>query len=296
MGVKRNYFTIFVYLIVCFFIGKSTHKIYNSVSTIIEVKRLFTIINSTSDYPTGDNIETIENVKNDIIYQIQKSNLYNNIGKEYILDSIKSIKFKIFDPTGRRILKKTTAAMFVKVGMIDDELSDNFFLKGLNSPIKNIILINKNYLSDEELPEILTHEIYHYVDFLYGGDDELSDKLDLSNFVDKNISNKKYLFNKTERIFNLSGLDDDIKNQANDFSKDALKNVDYLTSNNEIFVRWKTFKSKLVKLGYIEDVKSVVNRETIDKYNKYNSISLTDLDILLILDWDKIYELDMILN
>ena len=199
---------------------------------------------------------------------------------------------KFIEPTGKLILNKKNVALFIKLGDLEKILNDDRF----RSSKKNMILINIKHINDDDLSEVLTHEIYHYVDVLL---DNISDKLELSKFVDKNIINDKNYLNYKAALL----LDADTKNLNNyisdliaDIAINTVDNIEYLSDDGEIFVRWKSFKSKMVKLGYLKSLSDKIDQREITKYLQNNKVSLTDLDILLVLDWNKMEELDSLTN
>ena len=160
-----------------------------------------------------------------------------------------------------------------------------------STSVENIIIVNKKYENDEDLPNMLVHEIYHYVDALLGQKNDLSKELNLSQFIDKNVDNQA---RKYSSIYGrkFSETSPDIKKLLKELSMKTISNIEYLKSSEEIFARWKTFKSYMIKKGYIKDMNSPVDNELFMKYiTNIKSINSEDLEFLLVIDWDKIPEL-----
>ena len=161
-----------------------------------------------------------------------------------------------------------------------------------STSVENIIIVNKKYENDEDLPNMLVHEIYHYVDALLGQKNDLSKELNLSQFIDKNVDNQA---RKYSSIYGrkFSETSPDIKKLLKELSMKTISNIEYLKSSEEIFARWKTFKSYMIKKGYIKDMNSPVDNELFMKYiTNIKSINSEDLEFLLVIDWSTIPELD----
>lgn len=280
--------------------GQPVYKLYNGAKNFYEVKKIYNIVNSTENYPTGEEKIFIDSVRSDIISQVKSSNLFSKVNKGYILDSLKNVTIKIVEPTGNLVVSKNSAAVFIKLGDFEELVKGNFLFKhfDMHSSKKNVILINRNHINDKDLSEIITHEIYHYVDVLLGSNKELSTTLGLSKFVDnKIIDDENYLTYKATLMFGMGKtLSAYMKSLIKDLSIMTVDNISYLSKDEEIFARWKTFKGKLVKMGYVDSLETPITSLEVSKYVKDNDISLMDLDILLTLDWSKMEELDNLIR
>jgi len=259
-----------------------------------EVNKIYSIVNSPINLLEDENKILIEKLKKDIILQVKNSNLFDKFGKNYILDSLENITIKIANPTGK-LINENTAAVFIKLGDIEKMMKNKFLFKfsDNHSTKSNVIIINERYINDKQLPEMLTHEIYHYVDALLSSNNNyISSELKLSKFVDKNLDDKNYSVRKLTSI--LSSKPDNIQIQdiISKLTSSILEDDKYLSSDEEIFTRWKTLKTKMIKNGYIEDMKTKINKNILLDYLSRNKPNYIDIEILLILDFDKIEELD----
>lgn len=296
--IEKIWKNVLIYLTLLIFVNHIIN-FYEEYRVYREVKDFYEKISSIENNPIGFDKEKIEKIKIETIQNIKESEQFNKLGKDFILDSLQSAKIKILEPKGYLFLKKTTAAFFIQLGDFEESIKNDFLLKRIEpSPYKNLIIINKKYLEDDDLPEILTHEIYHYVDALFGDDKYLSDKLNLSEFIDKNIiDNKSYLKKKASIIFNIVNTEnEELKNLSNKLSLSTIKNVEYLSNNREIFARWKTFKTKLIQKGYIENINSDVTLNIVLEYCEKSRTNIEDFNLLLVIDLDKIEELDSLLK
>ena len=275
---------------------------YTTVNNYSEINNLYTIVNSASYDGTSDQKHQIDSLKTNIIEQIKISPRFKSDVKSYILDSLRNITIKFANPTGKNILKKTTGALYMKLGDLEKSMGRNpiyYPLFKLNkTSTENIIIVNKMYENDDDLVNTLVHEIYHYVDALLGQKGDLSVELNLPQFIDKSVKDKdeNYIHRKYASIFgarfNKSGQE--IKKLIKDLSDKTINHIEYLSSAPEIFARWKTFKSYMVKKGYIKDMNSPVDNELFIKYISTVRPSTDDIEFLLAIDWNKISELDKI--
>ena len=282
------------------YIGYSNiNKIYKDYKQNKEIHYLYNIINSTTNYPTGEEKEIIENTRNEVIDQIKQSDLFNKFGKPYIIDSIKTATIKIAD-IDIDIISSDVAAAYIYLEPFTKQLQSHDNFKDIKTTKSNVILINKNFLDSNDLSDMLTHEIYHYVDKLYDSI-YVSTKLDLSQFIDKKIQNKNYLKNKFS-IINTGIPYDELKD---DKLKDLIiqyfdtydkGDIEYLTKPEEIYARWKTLKSKLIDSKIIQDYKNIITTKDIIKFSLDHKLGKEDLDLLLMIDLNKVEELDKLIN
>jgi len=242
-----------------------------------------------------DNQRYIDSIKFETIQKVKYSNLYKKNKKPYIIDSLNNISIKLSVPIGKLIMSKHTAGIFVNMEELSIKLNGHTYFKKLKSNKRYIILINNRYLNDIDLAEIITHELYHYLDELMYN---ISDTINKYNIVDEKLLNEDDLIDKIAFLYDIE--QDDItphyKEIILSLSGHILDKKSYLSKNQEIFTRWKTFKSKLVDLNHIEDVNSIVHKSTIKKYIDISKYNISDLELLLILDLDKLETLDKLVN
>jgi len=289
---KIKFKDIALYLSILF----AGHTTYNTFNTYKEINKLYTIVNSASYDGTSEQKQLINNLKKDIIEQVRISPRFNKDIKSYILDSLQNITIKFANSTGKNIVKEKTGALYMNFGKLKKALSNTLIyypiFKMNSTSVENIIIVNKKYENDEDLPNMLVHEIYHYVDALLGQKNDLSKELNLSQFIDKNVDNQA---RKYSSIYGrkFSETSPDIKKLLKELSIKTISNIEYLKSSEEIFARWKTFKSYMIKKGYIKDMNSPVDNELFMKYiTNIKSINSEDLEFLLVIDWSTIPELD----
>ena len=296
---KIKFMDIVMYLSLLF-AGNSTYNTFNDYK---EINKLYTIVNSASYNGTSEQKQLVDSLKKNIIEQVRISPKFNKDIKSYILDSLQNITIKFANPTGEKLFKENSAAVYMNLVEVKKALSNHLayypILKINSTSKENIIIVNKKYENDEDLPNMLVHEIYHYVDALLGQKVELSRELNLSQFIDKNIDgqDKDYVIRKYSSIYGVkfSETNTRIKELLKELSNKTINHIEYLKLPEEIFARWKTFKSYMVKKGDIKDMNSPVDKDLFIEYVssiKPSNMNTEDLEFLLIIDWDKIPELD----
>lgn len=269
----------------------STFMIKNTYIDYKTARQLYDIVNSPDYILKDSDKKLIDNIRKNIIDDIKISPLFKNLDREYIVDSIQNATIRISEPN--MILKNVSAACFISLSNIE---RNKFIYKKYISK-ENIIIINKEYINYPDLSSLLTHEIYHYIDKLYGEQDDYTSNINLNEFLDKLIlSDDDYANSKIKYLFKLNNQE--IKKiHTVDLLKIYRDDYDYYTSNKEIFARWKTLKSKIVRTGILKDMNDNLTEEKLNLYLKSaDSINPTELDILVVLDLNKIEKLDEFLK
>jgi len=270
---------------------------YTKGKYISDMKKVQTEINSSTNYPVGKDKKRVDNILKETVIQIENSDLFNDYNKKMLIDSIKSATVKFVDEKDFYFFvnRNHPAAMYIELDKLTENLNNIFNIKLVDFHFKNdnIILISNKYKEDKMLPEILTHELYHYVDKLL---DNYSDKIDFSTYIDSTIlDNPEYLSNKI-RIF--MGLPSNKKSDEVDkiLSDLVLDEFDYVTDNHELFVRWRTLKTNMQKYGHIDNINSILEMDDVTNYLNDSRRVITDIQLFMVLDIDKLLELDILLR
>jgi len=274
-----------------------------NISAYKNMNYLYNQVNSEKSVPTGDDKKKIEDIRQELILDIESSNLFQKSKKSWIIDSIKSIEFKIIDDRSiRNISGVSTNGCYIYIAGIKDKfpLANKF---SNQTSLNNVIILNSDLFSNPNSFEIIQHELYHYLDQLIGKDNEkLSSNIDFGDFLDSEIDNDiDYAVYKYTAIYckSTDGISKEKKRELEEMVKDEIKSSkSYITSQSELFARWKTFKSKLKREGYIKNINQRVDRNLVIKYcqDKLGNIYIDDVSLLFYLKLSKIEELDKLVN
>ena len=251
--------------------------IYLGTDYIIKDYKNYSFLSTLYDVVNTDNTDQklSEKVKDAIINDVKESNLFNEYGKDYILDSLRKTKVVITD---KDFLLENSNGFYIHLPNVIENFKIVNFLTMYKKPnYENIIFIHKESINNNIFESVLTHELYHYVDKLLSNRNE-------KIFTDYSYLTKEKLELKLNKI-----IDNDILNImnkqgfSNDIIGEILNNRDYLTSNKEIFARVNTLRSNLKRDGYIENINQEINEVIIRNYIKYNLLNEKDIidDIII---------------
>ncbi len=256
-------------------------------------KEVYDTVNSTSSTPNKEEKEYIEKIRSEVINKVRESNLFKKFDKQYIIDSLSTIQFKMVDSTIS--FSKDASATYVYISPLKKKYK---YL--LNAPeSENFIIIKRSNMNDPNYPSVIVHELYHYFDRLITNtDDRYSNIADISKYVDKDIKNEKYAKKKIMALMlfvNKGGEDE--KSLTNDIYNDYISSKEYYTSDNELFARYKTLKFNMLKDNIIKDINQTPTIEDLANYlfNIDGLKRLEHLYLLLSIDLGKLKELDSLI-
>lgn len=260
-----------------------------------QIKNIYNVANSDESKPNYKESKWIDSVKQEVIEEIQTSKLFNKFDKKYIIDSIRTINFRIVDSIIP--FAKEAKACYVHIKPLKNKYK--YLLKSQIPSFDNFIIINRSDMNDPSYSASLVHEIYHYFDYLLGDGEDYSNTNKIRKFIDKNIDDREYL---KEKILRLTMIDPEknkkeknlIKSIINFIYYDFMDNKSYYTSNDELFARYKTVKFKMIKRGIITKDETI-GIESIAKYLALSNNRIQDIIPFIALDLNKLDELDKLL-
>lgn len=258
-----------------------------------KIKDIYTVVNSDKSIPSKEESEYIEKIRTEVIEEIKGSNLFKKFNKQYIIDSLSTIQFRVVDST--IVFSENSKACYLYIKPIKGKYK---YL--LSEPSgENFIIINRKGMKDSNYVSSVVHEIYHYFDKLVdSGNRRYSEIVDISQYVDKNINNENYTKKKIMALMlfvNASGKDEnDIVNAIYD---DYMSNKEYYTSDNELFARYKTLKSDMLKDGIIYNINQTPTIEDLANYliGVKGIKRVEHLYLLLSIDLKRLKELDSLI-
>lgn len=296
---KINWNKFLLSLLIGYIGYSNVSKYYKDYKYNKEIHYLYDVINSTSNYPTGEEKKIIEDTREKIIDQVKQSKLFNKFGKPSIIDSIKTATIKIAD-INIDLIGDEVAASYIYLEPFTKKIQALDKFKDIKSTKSNVILVNRKFLESNELAGMLTHEIYHYIDRLYDSA-YISKKLDLSRFKDDKLNDKEYLKRKLAVLkFGLPYdkiKDTELKNSFTDLvNLYNQEDFDYLTKSEEVFARLKSLKMSMVDAGILDNYNDKLTKSNIIEFALDSKLNLQDFDLLMIIDLDRISELDDLIN
>lgn len=249
---KSKYWISWKELLLMFGIGLSI----NFGKNVYKLHHLYSEINSDKSIPNSNEERIIDTIRQNVISNIKSSNLFKKLNREFIIDSITNIQFKLLDSID--IGSMDADGVYIH---IDKKLQSSFARNEPNS--NNYIIIKRDLLNDSDVSDVISHEIYHYFDVLSGN----NGNHDIKKLLDKRVLiDKKYALNKISLISCLTYYDSltpQISNDMNELYGDYMKNKNYYLGSDEVFARWNSFKYKLLKDGFIKDINQKVSFEEV---------------------------------
>lgn len=261
--MKKSWKNLLIALSVCF-VGDIQIKNYKAIRSVY-----VDITNST--LPTKSEKDTIDKIRKDIINIIKQDNKFLKFNRPYILDSLKNIQFKIINEIDIGASEDIAAACYIDLDAAKDNwMYDHIFKDNLVGR-DNFIIIRKKSLNSEMLPDYIVHEIYHFLDKLLG-DKKITLSSSLKpkdNIIDKKVlSDKKWALDKLSMIsttYKYDELTPRLKELITHKYDDIISRKKYLTSESELFARWKTYKHNLVKNGFLSNINQKITPDIIVK-------------------------------
>jgi hypothetical protein len=255
-------------------IGYGSMKVYIDTTFL---KEIYHEVNDPMNIPNEKESNQIEDISKCIIETIQTSDKFDRFGKDFIIDSLETIEFRLSDES----LIDSSIGVFINISGYERYFTSKF----LNTPKnENFILIMRNQLYDKNIEELILHEMYHYFDYLLK---DYSKTIKLDTLYDKRfITDEKYSYDKIRKLLNLpSDEDEEIDKIVKKYGKFVFKNKNYLMSSSEVFARWNSMKYKMIKFNIINSFNEDVTLDDINELLSNRNIQPSDnseyIDFLL---------------
>ncbi len=259
---KISWKNLLIALSVCF-IGDIQIKNYKAIKSVYN-----DVTNSV--LPTKSENDTINKIREDIINIIKSDNTFLKFNRPYILDSLKTIQFKIIDKIDIGQDDDIAAACFLDIKSAKKSWLYDFISKDNSISRDNFIIISRESMKDKILADYIVHEMYHFLDKLLGDDEHhLSNDINSKNIIDKKVlTDKKWALDKLSMISTTYKYDDltpELKNLISQKYDNIMSRKKYLASESELFARWKTYKHNLVKNGFISNINQKITPDIMVK-------------------------------
>jgi hypothetical protein len=212
---------------------------------------------------------------------------------DWIIDSISVINFKLVDSV--ITFQKGADACYINIKPIKTYFNSLLPLQIPNED--NFIIIRRKSMVDSSYRSVVVHEIYHYYDRLLTGGEEkhYSNLINMSNFLDKNISNEGYIKNKIMSLMLFVNVNDESELRVVDeIYNHYTLNKSYYQLDSELFARYKTLKHVMLKSGFIRNIDQTIGIKELSNYvyslSNYDRVS--EVFFLISIDLIKLKELD----
>lgn len=260
--------------------------IMNNVKDFNDIRSVYNTINNEKSIPNEKDQAIIDSIRQDVIEIVTLSNKFKKFGKQSIIDSLRTIK--ILTPPDEMAKSR---GVFINLGN-----NKNPFVKMLldePSGGDNFIMIDRSILHNPDSANVVSHELYHYLNKLYVDNDiKITQPI-----LDKKIKDESYGCGKLAALLgkDYKKLDEEKKGLVYDMYSEIMAEKRYYMSDVEMFARWLTFKQGLLNYGIIKDINQkvklidVVRDLTIkDNYNIED-----DLIVVFCLDLKKMGEIEL---
>ena len=286
-----------------------------------KIKSIYTQVNSKNSKEESDKIDKI---RDSILTEIENSKIFKESDKKFILDSIRVATIKIVDNLD---FVENAQGVYMNLNPFK---KDKMSLLMTVPSVDNVILIKRNVVNNTDLSTTITHEVYHYFDMLMGKSGSYySSDIKIDTFIDKRINDKDYCLKKIDKLLldpysvysvKMDNLPPDrkfgksIRSKNKRLSREEyqrsgsfvdnsvydilIDDIEYFKSNTEIFTRYKTMKSEMLKRGFISDMNHPLSEEEVIRYidSLENREKIISLELFLVLDLSKLPELDKLVD
>ena len=255
----------------------ATYKHYFPDRRKITLSEMNRIVADVDNKPTGKEKATIDDIKNSLIADIKQDNKISDDKKENLIRGIITIPFVMVDTETIGFITGNENTLGCYFGYMDK----------FRNKLVTVILVDRSRVKGISFSETLLHELRHLVDDLLT--DGRKDYSELSNIVDmldkdivlRNKEGEKKLRNKVNDYVDImvknsvdpenlgiprvKELSDNLKDEYFDAIFLDKKNMDYLTSSSEIYVRFHGLKRWMIRKGYLKDMNSEITQDIIIK-------------------------------
>jgi hypothetical protein len=271
LSIKIGWKEIIVGL--CLFVA---YKNYFPAKKKITLGEMNKIINDIDSKPMLKEKTTIDGIKNSLILDIKQDNKISTDKKKKLIEGIYNIPFVMVDTETITLITGKENTLGCYFGYMDT----------VRNKMVTMILVNRERIKlGVHFNEIILHELRHLVDdLLTDGRKEYSELSNIIDILDKDIvlrneEGERKLRNKVNDFVDImvkKTVDpkkinlEEVKQLTKDIKEDYFdiiylnkKDMDYLTSSSEIYVRFHGLKRWMIKKGYLKDMNSEITQDII---------------------------------
>jgi hypothetical protein len=256
----------------------ATYKHYFPDRKKITLSEMNRIVADVDNKPTVKEKAAIDDIKNSLIADIKQDSKISDDKKENLIGGIITIPFVMVDSDTIELITGNENTLGCYFGYMDS----------FRNKMVTLILVDRERIKlGVHFNETILHELRHLVDYLLvNGKEEYSELSNIVDMLDKDIvlrnkEGEKKLRNKindyvdimvrkkvSPKKINLpevKELSDNLKDEYFDAIFLDKKNMDYLTSSSEIYVRFHGLKRWMIRKGYLKDMNSEITQDIIIK-------------------------------
>ncbi len=255
----------------------ATYKHYFPNKKDITLGEMNSIVSDIDSKPMIKEKNAIDVIKNSLVLDIKQDNKIPTDKKKKLIEGIYNIPFVMVDTETITLItgKETLGCYF---GYMDS----------VRNKMVTMILVNRESVKlGVDFNETILHELRHLVDdLLVDGRKEYSELSNIIDILDKDIvlrneEGERKLRNKVNDFVNIMvkkkvGPEKinlpEVKRLTKDIKEDYFKvifldkkDMDYLTSSSEIYVRFHGLKRWMIEKGYLKDMNSEITQDIIVK-------------------------------
>lgn len=189
----------------------------------------------------------------------------------------------------------------VKIGtVLENDDADAQFVSDTKGTV--CIIINKetaHLLDSARLKNVLTHEFFHYVDYLVGQWSKVNEET-INLVINKGFANSPESA-RAKLIYILFGIEQEdrfrhsnpeIFDMLDEYTKDICDNADYYTSHSEVYARFQNLRKYMYENGIISNINSYITKEDLldllnsDLWQLFKSNSTDIIPLLIFMNFD----------
>ena len=183
----------------------------------------------------------------------------------------------------------------IRIGETQKEANAHFIH---NEDGLSCIVINKDrtaFLPPSILKHTIAHELFHYVDYLLGNWSTINEKT-IQLIVDKDGLTEEVLIKRLSLLL-LKKMPSEIRDKGTmdaikELSEKVYDNLDYYTSNTEVYVRFNNLRRYMFENGLIKNINSDITRESliklVEKRDLYKEVDENQdvITLLMVMNFD----------
>lgn len=276
---------------------------YADVKLYRGVKKIMDVVNSTQSDPLQREQQFIDSIKKEFTTKVKMEKLFSETQKEWIIDSLKTIQFKVIDSG---LLDETNAnACFINIDPLKEKIKGRKLVSLALDDFpdnSNFIILKRDYITKDPTYKMsVVHELSHYYHHLIR--EAQMEVPKMTDFLDKRISDDSYMQKKIRSLFGINGDIEDkkkseiVKVLVRSICVELRQNEEYFTSEDELYARFKTLKHQMYEQNIIKDMKQPVTKDDVmlfieSTYDYLPSDNFVEhAAILVYLDLDKISQI-----